>query len=513
MRGFLVALALLVPVPATAQDSDDAAPDFRAMSGEELGARLVALGRAGMGDPCKQMVPLFDELHRRNPRESRYENGLLAGQAYCAYEEKRYVEGMNLVEQVERRNPGNGGFEPLGLYMSTQLNDGREALSRLRAMASSGMIATLPNEVLGWTFRTIRQNGEGKRLDAFAYELAESSAFARMDPEAQALLAGAALSHAARSGETAQVDTLLGHVRSPSSIEDYLALRKYEAIWPQIERRAGDNLSPLSDDYVTWTAARAAEKPEDRDRLSEYSYALLFAGRYREAADLAQGWLGARQHEGEIEEGDAWALNIQAYAYDALGQPAEADRVFDRLAQVSPDEHPWVVNFVINRASRLLELGRWEESLAASEVARPVADEHGSDYARMLVASYRACALHKLGRLDEAARALDFVREHFADAPTDAGQALLCADRDDEAAKLLKGLLADESERDKLLDTMQDQRFTLFGSPTSQLRQTRDLILARPELRDEALKYVRLLPERFVPVAYLRRMELAQGRQ
>jgi tetratricopeptide (TPR) repeat protein len=510
MRGSLAALALLGAVPAAAQDSTAPAADFRAMTGEELGARLVAL-RGGMQHPCTEMVPLFEELHRRNPRESRYENGLLAGQAYCAYEEKRYLEGMNLVEQVERRTPGNGGFEPLGLYLATELGDGREALSRLRAITAAGTIVNMSPDVMNWAFRAIRENGQGRQLDVFAYELATSATFARLDARVQSLLAASALSHAARTGESGQVDTLLMNVRSPSSMLDYLALRQYEPIWPQIERRAGDNLSPLSDDYVTWAAARAADKPDDRDRLSEYSYALLYAGRYREAVDLAQKWLAGKQHGGELAEGDAWALNIQAYAYDALGQPGEADRVFDRLAQLSPDEHPWVVNFVINRAARLVELGRWEESLAASDLARPVAEEHGSPYARMLVTSYRVCALQKLGRPDEAASELGFVREHFTDAPTDAAMALLCVDRDDEVAGLLKGLLADETKRDSLLEDLQDARFRLFGSQVSQLRQARDLILARPELRELALQHVRLLPERFLPIAYLRRQELAHA--
>lgn len=512
MRGLLAALAMVVAVPAAAQDSGEPAPDFRAMTDEQLGAHLAALGRGGVERPCIETVPMFEELHRRNRREGRYERGLLVARAQCAYLEKRYLDGMNYVEQAGRRYPDSSVLlDPLGLYLATQLNDGREALSRLRRMTASGLIATMSRDVLSWTFRTIRENGHGKDLEAFAHELAASRVFARMDPELHGMIAMPALAYAARSGETAQVDALLRYVRSPSSVLDLLALREYEAIWPQVEQHAGDNLATLSDDYVAWTATRLADKPEDRDRLSENSYALLYAGRYREAVELAQGWLDRKQHEGEIEQGDGWALNIQAYAYDALGQPDEADRVFDRLARISPDEHPWVVNFLINREVRLVELGRWEEGLAASEVARPATDKHGTPYARMLVASYRACALHKLGRTEESVRELDFVREHFADASGAGGVALLCADRDDEAAQILATTLADEASRAGLLDDMQDERFSLFGTPRSHLRAPRELVLARPELRDAALKHVRLLPERFVPVAYLRRQELANA--
>lgn len=510
MKTSLAALALLAAVPATAQDSAEAAPDFRAMTGEELGARLVALGRGDMRHPCSETVPLFEELHRRNPRESRYENGLLAGQAYCAYEEKRYLDGMNFVDQIERRIPGNGGFEPLGLYLATQLGDAREVLSRLRAMTAAGTIVNLPPEIMSWAFRSVRQNGQGRQLDRFAYELATSSTFVRLDPNVQALLAAAALSHAAQSGETAQVDTLLANIRSPSSMLDYLALRQYEAVWPQIERRAGDNLSPLSDDFVAWTAARAADKPEDSDRLSEYSYALLYAGRYREAADLAQTWLDAKQHEGEIAEGDAWALNIQAFAFDALGQPAEADRVFDRLAQVSPDEHPWVVNFVINRSSRLVGQERWAEGLAAADLAWSVAGDHGSTYAKLLVARDRTCALHHLARSGEAARDVAFLVEHFDEYVPIAATGLLCAGMQPELDRLLAQALARENPRRTVMAEMQDTRFELFYTPSA-LPRLRDVILADDKLRAEVLKDVRVLPDRFVPIAYLRRQELASA--
>jgi tetratricopeptide (TPR) repeat protein len=510
MRSSLAALVLLGAVPAAAQDSTEAASDFRAMTGEELGARLVALGRGDMRHPCSETVPLFEELHRRNPRESRYENGLLAGQAYCAYEEKRYLDGMNLVEKVERRNPGNGGFEPLGIYLATQLGDGREALSRLRAMTAAGTIVNLSPEVLGWTFRTIRENGQGTPLDRFAYELAASGTFARMEPNVQALLAAAALSHAARSGETARVDTLLKYIRSPSSMLDYLALREYEPIWPQLERRAGDNLSPLSDDFVAWTAARAADSPEDRDRLSEYSYALLYAGRYREAVDLGQNWLDTRQHEGEIAEGDAWALNIQAYAYDALGQPAEADRVFDRLAQVSPDEHPWVVNFVINRGSRLVGQERWAEGLAATDLAWSVADTHGSTYAKLLIARDRTCALHHLGRGSEAARDVAFLVEHFDENVPIGATGLLCAGMQLEVGRRLAGALTRKNPRATVMREMQDARFELFYTPSA-LPRLRDFVLADDALRAEVFKDARVLPDRFVPIAYLRRQDLANA--
>jgi hypothetical protein len=185
----------------------------------------------------------------------------------------------------------------------------------------------------------------------------------------------------------------------------------------------------------------------------------------------------------------------------------------DDLAKLPPDEYPWVVNFVINRADRLINQGRWQEALAASDVAKPVAAIHGSDFARMLVAAERACALDRLGRNPESEVEMSFVRAHYADAPSEAIDALLCAGHDDEAAALFLRVLDDAKIRSKLLGDLKDERFDLFWSGPRKIRTVYVFMKARPELEKAASKYIRTIPERFVPLAYLRRQALAQLRK
>jgi tetratricopeptide (TPR) repeat protein len=356
---------------------------------------------------------------------------------------------------------------------------------------------------------TIRLAGLEAESDKVAYQMATSGSFAQIDPEVQSGLANRALSYAARTGELSQVDDLLRYVRVPYQFIALLSLREYESIWPNVERYAGDHLASVTNSYVSWTSARLADKPEDLDRLSDYAYAMLFAGRYDEAATLADTWLARPGRNGVYEEGDGWALNMEAYALSALGRTAEADKVFDDLAKLSPDEHPWVVNFVINRTARLVSQGRWAEGLAASEAARSVSEKYGSGYAKLLVASERACAFDRLGRKDESGSEFKYVIANFADAPESAVQALLCAGRDDEAADLFRRILNDDKIRSQLLDGLQDDRFDLFWAGPSKIRNPYDLMMARPDLKKEASNYVRAIPERFVPLAYLRRQQIS----
>ncbi len=510
VRGALALTLACVAWPLCSAESEAEVPDLASMSDQQIARRLAEPEPGDERKPCAIALPLTKELKRRHPVNEALENPLLFARVQCAVEQERYADGLRDLKALERRAGTTGPTDRIGLFLAAQLEDGSETLARLRGLAASGALAEMSRQTLGWASDVVRRDELVHEYEAFAYDVATSDLQSQLDADVQPVLAYAALAHAARLPDPGQVDDLLGQVRSPYGFIDLLALRDYEPIWPQVERHAGDNLARLSDAYVAWTAERLADDPEDRDWLSEYANALLYAGRFQELVEVAESWLGDRRFAGEIEEGDGWALNVQAYAYDALGRPGEADRVFDRLAQLSPDAHPWVVNFLINRQARLTRQGRWQEAIAASEIARPATDVYGTPYARMLVASYRACALHKAGRLAESAAEFVFVGEHFVDAPTAGGQALLCADRGDEAARRLASVLADETKRNTVLEDLQDERFSFYRTAGDVMPSLRDLILARPELREKALAHARLLPDRFVPISHIRREQLAE---
>jgi tetratricopeptide (TPR) repeat protein len=289
----------------------------------------------------------------------------VVARAFCAFDEKRYADSLRLLRQAEAENHAQG-FDSLGLAAATMLDDGAEALARLRTIAFREDVGSLYPTLVVAALKAIRLKGFETQSDEIAYRVATGSGFDRMDPRAQEALAYGALGHAAATGQLGQVDALLGYMRSPYAAESLLALRKFEPIWPQVEAYVGANLADVTNSYLAWTARRLADKSDDADRVSAYAEAVFWAGRYEEAAGLAEKWLARSGRDGQLEEGDGWALNIKAYALSALGRQAEADKVFDDLAKLAPAEHPWVVNFVINRQARLIDQGRWREGLAAS---------------------------------------------------------------------------------------------------------------------------------------------------
>ena len=332
MKTVLAALALAVMAsPAAAADSE-AVPDFRAMSDAELGEQLAAY-REGEHDSCKWDVPFFAEVKRRFGSKVDVDRFDLLVRSFCATDRREDASALRLLKQAERSGI-EGGTEGLGLYLAVRLDEDEEAMARFRQAAGSGAFSYLDRQLVFPAIRLLTRAGHERELDALAYGVATGARFEAVNPDFQPWFAQAAIGHAARTGNLARVDELLTSIRSPDAYVAMLSLREFEPAWPAIERRAGDNLATVASENVDWTAARLADKPEDRDRLSAYAHALLFAGRYTEAASVAREWQKGREG---LDEGDAWAMNIEAYALDALGRPGEADAVFDRLAALPAD--------------------------------------------------------------------------------------------------------------------------------------------------------------------------------
>lgn len=504
---WLVLSAVFAASPSLAQ-SASAQASYASLSDAQLQDRLNRAAVEGFGNACDDKMPLYADASRRWPGEVKFKIGVVVAQAMCAYEEKRPVDSLRLLKRAQTEYGATGWFIS-SMIIAMQVNDGAETLAALRGVAANGQLGQVSGDLLGSALNTIRLAGLEPESDEIAYSLATSADFDRIDPKAQSFLARRALSHAAKTRQPGGVDGLLRYVRAPNDVLTLLSLREYEPIWPQVERYAGDNLAPVINNYVSWSAGRLADKPEDLDRLWAYSYALFFAGRYDEAASLADNWLARPGRDGAYVEGDGWALNIKVSALDALGKTAEADKVFDDLAKLSPAEYPWIVNFVINREARLVGTGRWQEGLAANSLARQVAEKYGSPYAKLIVASDRVCAFDRLGRKAESEDELKYVLAHFADSPPSAVEALLCAGRDDEAADLFKRIVADERVRSPLLDGLQDDRFNLYSTEPSQLPDPYKFMAGRPDLKSAASKYVRSIPDRFAPLTHTRRKQVA----
>ena len=507
---FLLAAAAAIAGSASGQAGGN--PDYAAMPDDEFRA-VVQENKARLFDQsCELGVPIISELRRRSGN-AELESSLLLLRANCASERQDHREAIRLVDEFEQRfRPA--GLTTFGLYLADKLDDPDLALARLRQLSEKGddlAYRDAARPVFYGATRLVVRHGRRAELEDLALGMFENPNVAHLDPQIQSSVAVWALSAAARQGRIERAPGLLELVRDPSSYVGLLAMRTYEPVWPAIEERAGANLARVGEDHRQWALARLAEDSRDRDRFALAAHALYYDGRFEEAIELARNWREANGALEGMEEGDAWALNIEAYALDSLGRRAEADEVFDRLAALSPAEHSWVVNFVINRASRLIGHDRFAEGLEAAGLARTVAEEQGSTYAKMIVARDHACALEALGRREEAEREVPYLLENRDDSYELAAQALLCLDRRAEATDLIIEGLRDERMRARLVEALQPGEYELFYTDSNR-PQVHGLFAESADLREEFGRWARRIPDRFLPAASLRRAALKAER-
>lgn len=498
---FAAALTFTTPLAAQETTETDHFYDAASKSDEELQAKLDDEDDAWIERPCELGVPLFRELVARSPENQHLNRGELFASALCDDVQGEYAAGLDKVGQLETQWP-DYDFSSLGLYFAFRADDALEYLSRLRALDDSQLAAFDPTRF--WQgARMINRVGSSDAFDDLMLEWVDARRLGIVPADLQGGISTSALRAAIRQDRTEIASQLLATIRQPSTYIDLLANREYEAVWPLVVERAGPHLDRITEEYVFWALGRLENSSEDRDRFSTAAHALHFAGRFEDAIALAQQW---REREGamdSIEEGDGWALNIEAYANDALGHRQKADAIFDQLAALDPAEHPWVVNFVINRASRLVGQERWDEGLAAAGLARTVAAEWGSPFARMIVARDHVCALTALDRSDEITADLAYLRDNRTESYELAVQAHQCVGAFDEATTMLLEGIRDERYRKGVVHALQSNDFELFYT-SSELPDPGELLDESAELRAEFEQHARRIPEEFTPTATLR---------
>ena len=385
---------------------------------------------------------------------------------------------------------------------------GERTLGWLRRASASKLLPQLPSDLIAQALTVVLQDDMKDDHDAFCNEVTRQTWFGQLDPYMQSWFAVGAVNVAAARADLTRLESLFEYIKLPEPYVTFLAYRDYEAAWPQVEAYVGDHMTNVSVNFEAWARQNVAENPADADALSALADALHFAGRFEEVLQLTIPELDVEDAR-EFREGHAWAIAKQVRALDALGRRQQADALMNRLATLSVRQHPWVVNFVVNRAARLLRQGRWREALEATNEADSAVGRYGSPYAAALLNQYRACAYAGMGRNADSEATAAILAKSFTDAPVVAAYGLLCAGRGQDAASLLTAHLDDDLTA-RLARKVQDDRFDVDHVPQagpSALPDFPEFLLTIPALRDAIQKEVRVVPDRFIPRAAWMRTE------
>lgn len=223
-------------------------------------------------------------------------------------------------------------------------------------------------------------------------------------------------------------------------------------------------------------------QPERLDVLRELTYAMLTAGDNRAVlamTDAALAVLAADEEASPFKDVDEqiWLMNNRAIALRRLGRIDEALAQMQHASGLTEDGSPNV--------SQVLNLGQFYCSLGRPADAVKVIAQVGemSGYGRMVQAAVQHCAARRSGDAAGATHALAYLRQHRQDSEIHFLEALIEADRLDEAAAVMVAML--ESPHDRADALIAAQKFRslepLPGDVAVRARGHR--VLARAEVQ------------------------------
>ncbi len=512
-RCYLMALcAVCLPIAAQAEPFS-----FPGLDDPKL---AEAIGQAmERPDPriCAELSPLWAEALKRSKSPTTALAVMSANMAVqCAIEEERYEDASSLIARTEARLGQQAVFDSVALALHSHLREFEFAVARIETIASRNGGEVLARTEPAMIYQLSNNIARAKRHDLrekMWSAIHASPVFLQLDPD---LRGGAAINllsvkadNATLKPEDGKLIDLLGNAGAYAVM---LAERRYAPIWPYMEERAGDGLARIIKEDLALNTARYEAEPESGERLSDLGYALLQAGEIRKLIDLTAQFNTKEADYSTLDERGAWVVNYMAIALMADGRTEEGLAALGRLAALDPAQHPWVVNYVINYGTALAEDGQHEAALRALDRAQPVAEEHGSAYARALVAGERACSLHELGRTSEVAQYLSILEQLRPDAPSAVIGYAMCAGRDDLAIAWALAALANDRSRPAAISELQPGYMS--DSPRVATAQEPHQLLAKsPELAAAFAKVARVVPERFAPLGGRIRFAPSHGKQ
>lgn len=228
-----------------------------------------------------------------------------------------------------------------------------------------------------------------------------------------------------------------------------------------------------------------AGKPDELEPVLQLGELLLTSSRFDEALQLMDGVIatvnGPKGPKAYVDYDTmyAWILDTRSRALLCLGRWDEAVAQLlsaTHLPEVQGDN----VSQVINLADLYNDLGRPRDARAALSALRST---DMSPIGRMQETIELIASADELGDQAEVERQLAYARDHRDDSPAGYEQALISANRLDEAARVLIGRLQDPSERIDALMQVQDYKAYPLPSRAQKIRLRWQSVVQRPDVR------------------------------
>ena len=375
---------------------------------------------------------------------------------------------------------------------------GAAATLQLFAASYPKLLSEVPTEVVTDVMRAIRKD------KVKAFELDYSMVVAGWSP-ADATLADIdwlrlrLVTGLATQGRLDDARPIIDQVLSPVVLVRIGIDRRFQPLWPEIEKRLGPGADIADAAYVAAAKARFDKAPKSLIARLGYAEALNIASREPEAlvvSDVAK----TADELAALNDREIWIVNLNAML---LADTGRIDAALARLAALNAtpmEGRAGLVGTIINEALLAESVDRPQVALAAADAAQAKAADAASGFGKLYLAEVRACSLAQLGRAADAAKAA----APLIAAPTENDDAylaaMICLGRMDAAATAIVRRLGDTDDRAEML--FQLQPFLI--ADRQKLREQRQragmrALKARPDVKAAFLKAGRDLPAAVAP--------------
>lgn len=479
--------------------ASSALPSIDKLARPDEQAQLAEYARALAGPDSrnpKTLLPVLDRLLAKLPRPTMLRGYVQMTRAVILGALDRHAEAIVAVEESIRLMPDYAGplLTAAQIYLYSN-NPGlaSDALIRASEIDPQDVRRASDYETIGLLNRldAIRDHKRARLLSdrLLAIGWTGSGVVSRSQ------LAFRVLRQAMGEGDVARARSLVPSLLQPSASYWLLADRSYSAIWPDLEKAGGPNLSSRWSLYLAEARKRWLANG-DLERGGDYASALLTAG---DLDTLIAEFLPL--FDKPLDPQRDWPLLFIApklvNALMTLGRTDDALGIYKHASQAWPiGSSANALNIYANEASALLSAGRPAEALARIDAA--ITDSHrwpGEVNVDAVGGMHqaRACILHALGRDKEAAVSASVAGQ--VGQVAERVQLALCLDKPAEAEAALLKAFADPEERTDAIGFMQPDSSPVM--PTAYSRKRRagvDALRSNPRLLAALAPVGRILP-------------------
>lgn len=281
-------------------------------------------------------------------------------------------------------------------------------------------------------------------------------------------------------GDSDKARVTIAEVTDPYAIVSMRADNRFASLQQYLP-----DISTDIEDQIRKMRAVVASKPDELEPVLQLGSLLLSSSRFDDALRLMDSVIATvngpkgRKAYLDYDTKYVWILNTRSQALECLGR---GDEAVAQLLSAShlPEAQGENVSQVINLAGLYNDLGRPQEARATLSGLRP---EDMSPYGRMQATIERIASADQLGDGAEVERQLTYIRDHRSDSLASYEQALISANRLDEAAQGLIARLQDPSERIDALMEVQGYREFPVSSRVQKIRLRWESLIQRPDVR------------------------------